>query len=259
VVLIPFVIWATFRGGWVFAAAVAVAGALMASELIRMFGAGYGLGGFYGVLVAGAIPFSAELAEPGGLFPSWGSLALALATVVLLILFLFRRGPPEEVPRGISVVALSWLYCGLLLASAVGLRRQHGYGWVFLAFIVTWVNDTFAYFTGHVFGRHKLFPGVSPKKTWEGFLGGTLGSLVGGAVGWWIFLQKETSLRNALLIGAGGALLGPLGDLVESMIKRSAGVKDASNMIPGHGGVLDRVDSLLFVAPWVYLFASYLR
>jgi phosphatidate cytidylyltransferase len=259
VVLAPVVVWATVTGGLVFALVAGVAGAAMSYELIRMFGAGFGLGGAFGVVVAGAIPFSTALAEPGVMFPSWGGLALAGATVLLLVLFLFRGGPPEQVPRGMSVVALSWLYVGMLLASAVGLRNHHGFGWVILAFLVTWFNDTFAYFAGHLFGRHKLLERISPKKTWEGFAGGVLGSLAGGATGWYLLLRDQTTLRTALVIGAGAAVLGPLGDLVESMIKRSAGVKDASQLIPGHGGFLDRVDSLLFVSPWVYLVATYLR
>jgi len=259
VVLVPGLVWATVEGGVIFATVAAVAAAGMAAELLLMFGAGYGVAGVFGVGVAGVIPLCTVLAPEGVMFPPWGGLALAGATVLLLVLFLFRRGPPEEIPRRVSVVALSWLYCGLLLGVAVGLRRQHGFAWVFLAYAVTWGNDTFAYFAGHLLGRHKLMERISPKKTWEGFAGGILGSLVGAALCWWVLMREATPLSTALWVGAGASVVGPAGDLVESMIKRAAGVKDASHLIPGHGGLLDRVDSLLFVAPWVYLVATYLR
>jgi phosphatidate cytidylyltransferase len=257
-VLLPLAIAITWLGGVPFALLAAAAAAVMAGELIRMFG-GFGVAGVFGVAVAGAFPLATLLAGPGEVLPAWSWLALAGATVLVLVLFLFRRVPPEEVPRGVAVVVLSWLYCGLLLVPAVSLRLQHGFGWVVLTYLVTWGNDTFAYFAGHFFGRHKLFPRVSPKKTWEGFLGGILGSLVGGALTWALLLRGETTLGLVLWVGAGAAVLGPLGDLAESLLKRGAGVKDSSQIIPGHGGLLDRVDALLFVAPWVYLCAGWMR
>jgi phosphatidate cytidylyltransferase len=156
------------------------------------------------------------------------------------------------------MVFLSWGYCGLLLACAVGLR-QFGVGWVILAFVVTWANDTFAYFAGRAFGRHKLFERISPKKTWEGFAGGAAGSIAGALVTRALLPDDLGRLSTAAIIaiGAGGAVLGPLGDLCESMFKRAAGVKDSGWIIPGHGGLLDRIDALLFVAPWIYVWAAY--
>jgi phosphatidate cytidylyltransferase len=254
----PIAVGLTWLGGAWFAALAAAAAAVMAAELIRMFG-GHGVAGAFGVLVAGGFPLATLLAGPGETLPGWTWLALAGATVLLLVIFLFRRVPPEDVQRGVAVVVLSWLYCGLLIALAVSLRLRFGFGWVILVFLVTWVNDTFAYFAGHLLGRHKLLPRVSPKKTWEGFAGGVLGSLTGAAVAWWLLLREETTFGLALLVGAGGAVLGPLGDLAESLVKRAAGVKDSSQIIPGHGGLLDRVDALLFVVPWAFLCAAYLR
>ena len=174
-------------------------------------------------------------------------------------MLLFRRGPLEAIPRSAAVVTLSWLYCGLLLASVVGLRLRYGVGWVILAFVVTWGNDTFAYFAGHAFGKHKLYERISPKKTWEGFAGGAVGSVVGALVTRWLLLADDLGVGTAVAVGLGGAVLGPLGDLAESMVKRAAGVKDSGKIIPGHGGLLDRIDALLFVAPWVYVCAAYLR
>ena len=257
VVLFPVAVWFTVLGGLPYAALVGLTAALSAAELVLMSG-GMGLAGAYGAAVAGLFPLAALAGSEGSLFPTWGAPALAAAAVLLLVLLLFRRGPPEAASRQVAVIAFSWLYCGLLLATAVGLRERFGTGWVILAFVVTWANDTFAYFAGHAFGRHRLYERISPKKTWEGFAGGVAGSVVGALVTRWLLLSSELSPAGAVVIGLGGAVLGPLGDLAESMVKRAAGVKDSSRIIPGHGGLLDRIDALLFVAPWVYVCAAYL-
>jgi phosphatidate cytidylyltransferase len=257
-VLFPIAVFITYLGGLPFAVLASVAAAISAAELVLMFGT-LGVAEAFGIAVAGAIPFVAAWERSGDLLPGWSGLALAGATVVLFILFLFRRAPLEEVPRGMSVVALSWLYCGVLVASLVGLRLRFDVGWVILAFVVTWGNDTFAYFAGHAFGRHKLLERISPKKTWEGFVGGAVGSVVCALLVRWLLLRDELSVGLAVAVGLGGALLGPLGDLAESMVKRAAGVKDSGRIIPGHGGLLDRIDALLFVTPWVYVCAAYLR
>jgi phosphatidate cytidylyltransferase len=256
-VLFPLAVWLTVLGGKAFALLAAVGAAVAAGELVLMFGT-LGVGEVLGIAVAGAIPLMAAFGESGDLLPGWSGLALAGATVALLTVFLFRREPLEQIPRAVAVVAFSWLYCGLLIAALVALRLRFGVGWVILAFVTTWANDTFAYFTGHSFGRHKLFERISPKKTWEGFAGGIAGSVVGALVVRWLLLGAELSLAGAVVIGLGAAVLGPVGDLAESMIKRAAGVKDSSRIIPGHGGLLDRIDALLFVGPWIYVCAAYL-
>jgi len=257
-VLFPLAVWITYLGGLSFAVLAGGAAAVAAFELVVMFGT-VGAAEVFGIAVAGAIPFVAAWEPSGNLLPGWSGLALAGATIILFVLSLFRRSPLEEVPRAMAVVALSWLYCGLLLASVVGLRLRFDVGWVILAFVVTWGNDTFAYFTGHALGRHKLLERISPKKTWEGFAGGAVGSVVGALVTRALLLSDELSIGLAVAVGLGGALLGPLGDLAESMVKRAAGVKDSGKIIPGHGGLLDRIDALLFVTPWVYVCAAYLR
>ncbi len=255
-VLFPIAVWLTVLGGWPFAFLAAVGAAISAGELVLMFGT-IGVGEAFGIGVAGAIPLMAAFGNGGALLPGWSGLALAAATVIVLAVFLFRQAPLEQIPRSIAVVTLSWLYCGLLVASLVGLRLRFGVGWVILSFVVTWLNDTFAYFAGHAFGKHKLFERISPKKTWEGFAGGAVGSVVGALVARWLLLGNELTPSSAVVVGLGAAVLGPLGDLAESMVKRAAGVKDSSRIIPGHGGLLDRIDALLFVAPWVYVCAVY--
>ncbi|HRO77013.1 MAG TPA: CDP-archaeol synthase [Crocinitomicaceae bacterium] len=120
-------------------------------------------------------------------------------------------------------------------------------------FIIVWTNDTFAYLTGRAFGKHKLFERISPKKTWEGTIGGIVASLL---VGFLIYYFLERSFPKVLFFGgvffmAVGAILG---DLFESLIKRSLGVKDSGNIIPGHGGILDRFDAAMFAAPLLLVY-----
>ncbi len=257
-VLFPIAVWFTFRGGLPFAALAGAAAAVAAAELVLMFGA-IGGGEALGIAVAGAIPLMAAFGESGDLLPGWSGLALAAATVVLLVVFLFRRGPLEAIPRALSIAVLSWLYCGLLIASLVGLRLRFGVPWVIVAFVVSWANDTFAYFAGHAFGKHRLYERISPKKTWEGFAGGLVGSVVGAFAVLWLLHPRGLGPGGAVAVGLGAGVLGPLGDLAESMIKRAAGVKDSGKIIPGHGGLLDRIDALLFVAPWAYVCAAWLE
>ena len=122
-------------------------------------------------------------------------------------------------------------------------------------FLIIWANDVFAYLVGMAFGRHPLFPRHSPKKSWEGFFGGLLGALcVGGAIAAlsWGGVAWPLWLGLSLVV----SVTGVAGDLVESMFKRTAGVKDSGNLIPGHGGVLDRFDAVLVSAPFVFVYVS---
>lgn len=109
---------------------------------------------------------------------------------------------------------------------------------------------------GRFLGKHKLFPLVSPKKTWEGALGGVLSTITAALVAHFWFL-KEIGILQALLLGLFASIVGQSGDLCESLLKRSYGIKDSGNILPGHGGIMDRVDALVFVAPLVYVFASF--
>jgi phosphatidate cytidylyltransferase len=191
-------------------------------------------------------------------------IALAVAAMALLVLNLFRPGPLEGAPQRVAASALSWLYCGVLIATVVGVRLRFGFAWVILAFVVSWLNDTLAYFAGRFFGKTPFYPKVSPKKTWEGFMGGVAGSVLGaiGTKATFLLVPQPSSERfdlgwaGCVGLGLGASVLGPLGDLAESMLKRAAGVKDSGHLIPGHGGLLDRIDALLFVAPWIYLWAA---
>jgi phosphatidate cytidylyltransferase len=152
-----------------------------------------------------------------------------------------------------TMVAAPWYIGGLLMTASL-LRRDCGAGWVLLALSIAWLADTGGYFVGRSLGRAKLFPEVSPNKTWAGLVGALIGGAVAGILGSTLYLS-QLPLSRGLALGLGGAILGQLGDLVESLMKRSLGVKDSGVMIPGHGGLLDRIDSLLFVAPMTYVYA----
>jgi phosphatidate cytidylyltransferase len=185
--------------------------------------------------------------------------ALAAAVVLILVVHLVRVGAMETVGRRIAVSLGSALYVGVLL-TFVGLLHRAPFGarWVLLALTITWVGDTGAYAAGRIFGRHKMYELVSPKKTWEGAVGGLLAGAAAALVAhaWYL---PELSVLDALLIALPASALGMIGDLCESLLKRSFGVKDSGKILPGHGGMLDRVDALMFVAPYIYLYAAWNR
>jgi phosphatidate cytidylyltransferase len=121
-----------------------------------------------------------------------------------------------------------------------------------LVFVLLWANDTFAYLTGKLLGKHKLFPRISPGKTIEGSLGGLLFTMVGVMV--FSHYADWLTMKAAVGMGLIAVVFGTLGDLCESMLKRQAGVKDSGRLIPGHGGILDRFDSVLFAVPFVFVY-----
>jgi phosphatidate cytidylyltransferase len=165
------------------------------------------------------------------------------------------RGERDAVGRA-SAAVFPMLYLGLPIGAMVAIRALHGREALFLMMLTVMVSDTAQYYSGRAFGRRPLAPAISPKKTIEGAIGGfVVGTAFFAALGaWWL-----PAIPAALRVGLGLALvaLGIAGDLFESMLKRSAGVKDSSSLIPGHGGVLDRIDALLFAAPVYYIVLKY--
>jgi phosphatidate cytidylyltransferase len=165
------------------------------------------------------------------------------------------RGERDAIGRA-SAAVFPMLYLGLPIGAMVVIRAWHGREVLFLLMLTVMVSDTAQYYSGRAFGRRLLAPAISPKKTIAGAVGGFIVGTVffAGAGGWWL-----PSMPVALRVGLGLTLvaLGIAGDLFESMLKRSAGVKDSSALIPGHGGVLDRIDALLFAAPVFYLVLKY--
>jgi phosphatidate cytidylyltransferase len=148
------------------------------------------------------------------------------------------------------------LYLGLPVGAMIAIRETHGRAALFLLMITVVTSDTAQYYSGRAFGRTPLAARISPKKTVEGAIGGfVFGAVVLATVGvWWL---PQLPLAQRALLGVAVVALGIAGDLFESMLKRSAGVKDSSSLIPGHGGVLDRIDALLFAAPVYYIVLKY--
>lgn len=185
-------------------------------------------------------------------------LVLTLLVVTFSLVALFRLKEIRDAARDVALVLMGFLYVSLLLAHLVLLRMlPHGIPWLFLMMIIVMAGDSAAYYVGSSFGKNRLYPAVSPKKSIEGSLGGLAGSMIGAFVVKFTFFPELSALdciATALLLG----VLGQLGDLFESLLKRSCGVKDSGTIIPGHGGILDRLDSILFAAPAAFYYAYFL-
>jgi phosphatidate cytidylyltransferase len=168
-------------------------------------------------------------------------LAVGLGSLVLL-----SRTPLEEAIPALGILGFGIPYFAVPLASLHQLKRVDPW-LVFLLMAIVWLGDTAAYYVGSRFGRHKMAPVISPKKSWEGAAAGFATSLI--AAGVWSVLRLSHLDPGLLAVSALTAAAGQVGDLVESMIKRGAGVKDSGHVLPGHGGILDRMDAMLFAAP----------
>lgn len=182
---------------------------------------------------------------------------LTFAVFLFACLFLVRFGTVDKVAGELSLLCFGFLYLSIPMAHLILLRSlQHGTRWVLLVLFMVMLNDTCAYFTGTFLGRHKLYPQVSPNKSIEGAVGGLAGSVLAAGVGYVTFMPWAGVLP-LLLLGLVAGVVAELGDLFESLLKRSFGVKDSGRLIPGHGGILDRLDSLIFAFPLTYYFALY--
>jgi phosphatidate cytidylyltransferase len=222
------------------------AGLTLASASRHLRGAVVGIG----VALAAALYLRPDLALV------WVLAALVAAATAALI----GHGDIAQAGARLGLAGFGVMYLGALPASLAILHRDgpHGAVWVCATIAVTFGNDTGAYFAGRALGRHKLYPAISPAKTVEGAVGGLVASfgilLAGHAT-----VAPMITVSDCLFVAGPAAVLGPIGDLVESMIKRSVGAKDSGKLLPGHGGMLDRIDALLFVSGWVYVYVIHLR
>lgn len=198
--------------------------------------------------------FSKRYFQHGFYFDFNLSEILALFLILIAVITLFRFSKELYFENGKLIFTV--IYCALPFCFALGLPHYSTYDHTFslevlYLFVLIWSSDSFAYFTGRLFGKHKMAPKISPKKTWEGFAGGVLLTLILS-----YFIEKyNTDLRgNWMIVGLLVSVFAPLGDLVESQLKRTFGAKDSGNIIPGHGGILDRLDSFMICAPVVYLY-----
>ena len=252
-------------GGWILGLLLAILAWLAAREF-------YGMAGAKGALAlpqlgcagaAGLVLVAAIAPEQGVQTPLlWG--VLVFLTLTSLVVAIWARGVEGKPLLGVSTTLFGAVYTGGMLAHGLFLRHLPpqpnpwaGTVLVFAPVLLTWANDTFAYFVGRRFGKRKLIPRVSPGKTVEGALGAILGTVL-VAIGYAQILHVaagyQLSLGGAVLLGILIAVAAQIGDLAESLLKRDAGVKDSGTLFPGHGGALDRLDSLLFTLPLAYGF-----
>ena len=185
------------------------------------------------------------------------SVELGMFAALLLIpaSYVFGSKPLEDSLPSSAIAVLATTYVGMLGGSLIRLRNDFPEGWklVFFLLLVVWLGDSGAYYVGRKFGRRKLSPRISPKKTVEGLLGGMAVSVITALVIHFTFFPKFP-LHHAVIAGMILSFAGVVGDLAESMWKRSADVKDSGRLLPGHGGFLDRFDSILFTAPILYCY-----
>ncbi|HEX5438540.1 MAG TPA: phosphatidate cytidylyltransferase [Gemmatimonadaceae bacterium] len=265
VVAIPVVVIAVYAGGAALAALLAIAAALAAGEFFRLArSAGYEPIAAIGVPVAAILPLLMHATHLGLAAPrvTWGVLVVLVVFVAAL-----RRGPTRKPLAATAVTIVGMIYTGGLLSYGYMLRYDEyaigaaaGSALVLYPLVLTWLSDTAAYFVGRAIGRRKLMPLVSPGKTVEGAVAALIASMIVS----WLYVhyvltplsQLSMSTIEVLLFGLIVGIAEQLGDLVESLFKREAGVKDSSHLLPGHGGVLDRVDSLLFALPVAYWLMS---
>jgi phosphatidate cytidylyltransferase len=189
------------------------------------------------------------------IFPAQGKLFVAaIALLVILIVRLFSSRPIEGAIEDVSTTFLGVFYVALLFSFQIAIRMgEHGKQWLVFLYLIIWASDIGAYAVGIPFGKHRLYEKISPKKSIEG-LGGALAASAGMALLCRIWLVPELGMLEAICIALALAAIGTVGDLVESMFKRDAGIKDSGSIIPGHGGILDRMDSMLFAAPVLFYY-----
>lgn len=182
---------------------------------------------------------------------------LVFAVLFFGLVFLWRFGDLQQVVQQLALLLFGF-YVPLLLGHLVLLRAlPFGREWIYLVLVIVMASDTGAYFSGISLGRHKLYPAISPNKSVEGAIGGLFGALLGAFIARYTFFPV-LGVADCLMLGLGLGAMSQLGDLFESMLKRAFGVKDSGALFPGHGGILDRLDSLLFAFPLAFYYGRYL-
>lgn len=184
---------------------------------------------------------------------------LLVVTIFVLLLLIKDLFSGKTIPLFRSkrfILTTFYLSSGFIFLSLIGnFNHEFTPGFILASFVLVWINDTFAYLIGKNFGKQKLFESVSPKKTVEGFLGGLFFACIASYI---IHLfNQDLSSTNWLFLAIIISVFGTLGDLIESKFKRQAKVKDSGVLMPGHGGLLDRLDSIIFAAPFIYLFLRF--
>ncbi len=252
---LPFVLALVWLGGWYFFGFIAAVALVAQYELVRMLvGAGWKVGVVWTIVLGAAILLRSVL-------PYWEG--WILFTVLSFCVFQLRYGP-EHLPQRLASSILCAVYPVLLLSFLVDIQwaadasfgQKGAFGLMLMLFGLIWATDTGAYYTGKSIGKTKFAPSISPNKTWEGTVGGLILAIVVATLFKTAFIPELTWLDVFSLALLGGAW-GQMGDLLESAFKRSLGVKDSGSILPGHGGMLDRFDSIIFTAPAYYVYLFY--
>jgi phosphatidate cytidylyltransferase len=223
-----------------------------------------GLKEYYALALAGLVPrekrvgIFLSLLLPLSLYAEdcrWFAAAMAMILMLLFLMALRARRDFSRQVDQVSRLILGLLYVPFLLAHFLLMHSmQEGRLWILFTLVLTYCGDTAAFYAGRAWGRKKLAPEISPSKTVEGGAGAIIGSIAGALFFQFFFLPQLPALQ-AFVLGTAVGIIGQMGDLFESMLKRSAEVKDSGTLIPGHGGLLDRIDSVLFAGPLVYYYA----
>ncbi len=267
-------------------AARILTGVLLAPLVLALFiwGPGWANALFFGAVGVLAVHETFRMLFPGGLkaehraawvlaallpLAAWlhgWTAGLALAVVLTLVAKLLRPEPIERANDDTGRLMLGVMYASLYSFPVMIVDQYRP--WLLVLAASVWLGDTGAYFAGRTFGRHKLYPVISPKKTVEGSIGGLVASAFGGWLAMWLLGLAHPawldavvvpSAWKAVVIAAVCGVVEQVGDLVESQMKRSAGIKDSGTLLPGHGGVLDRFDGFVFAAPVLYVLVVYWR
>lgn len=238
--LIPFAVYVVLFANWWIFVAVLAAVALLCYHEYNVIAAAYGFG------APGPLGFGLGLLLLGWQGDGWW---IPVAGALLAVALFMRGDLAQCLPRA-SLLITGVVYVFGCWRFAIPLREINP-AWLMFALLVNWAGDAGAYYVGRSIGRHKMAPRVSPKKSWEGAAASVASAIAAGAV-FAHFLIPQASLPQTILLAACTNAAGQIGDLAESAMKRGAGVKDSGALLPGHGGILDRVDSSLFAMPVVY-------
>lgn len=262
---IPVALGAVYLGGWVLGGLLALVAILVSLEFYRLVEQkNIAPLGYAGAMLSAFFVILASVDPTRGPEGSGFATLLVLGVMAVATTAIWTRGIAGQPVLASSATVMGAAYSGMLLSFALFLRHLpdvtdplQGAALVFAPLLLTWTSDTFAYFVGRQFGTRKLIPSVSPGKTVQGALGAVLGTIV-VAIGYAQLLDRfptyQLGIGEAVALGVLISISAQVGDLAESLFKRDAGVKDSGTLLPGHGGALDRFDSLLFTLPLGYFF-----
>ena len=254
---LPLLIYLVYRGGGLFAGLVCVASIVGLWEYFRIVFNSSDDAFFDPICLAGYITAAALIGFGAAYRPELIPAIVALNFIAIAIYSIFRFSTDQSVVLKVARQVQGIIYVALLLSLLVLLRnRPDGMTWIFVLLAIIFAGDTSAYYVGSYLGRHKLAPAISPGKTVEGAIGGLAANLIVGTIAKLLFLPPGDWLLSCvgfILFGAAGQA----GDLFESQLKRISNIKDSSAILPGHGGILDRIDALLFAAPVAYFWIEF--